>query len=161
MNIKFKKYTNCSILLFAIITSAFATNKLIYKIYHNARFNYSITYPSQLLFEQGESENGDGQKFLSKNKKAQLTVWGSHFPEHIDDNYSQTIQQYQKTGRVTYSLLKKNTFSISGTQENDIFYQKTVYQNEKNVNFVFTYPKNEKTFWNNIAAKLHNSLKIY
>ncbi len=38
----------------------------IYETYYNHRYDYSIDYPKDVLFPQGESDNGDGQKFLSK-----------------------------------------------------------------------------------------------
>ena len=36
----------------------------VYHTYHNPRFGYSIAYPKDILYPQGESDNGDGQKFL-------------------------------------------------------------------------------------------------
>src|ERR1051326_7562559 len=36
---------------------------VVYRTYANARFNYSISYPSCLLIPQGESRNSDGQIF--------------------------------------------------------------------------------------------------
>lgn len=49
-----------------------------YKFYNNARFGYSISYPSDLLVPQGEAENGDGQKFLSMDKSAEMLVYGRY-----------------------------------------------------------------------------------
>src|SRR5436190_13571117 len=47
-----------------------------YRTYSNARFAYSISYPSDLLVPQGESDNGDGQKFQSKDVRAVMLVYG-------------------------------------------------------------------------------------
>lgn len=35
-----------------------------YRTYHNSRFDYSISYPADILIPQGEAINGDGQKFF-------------------------------------------------------------------------------------------------
>ena len=48
-----------------------------YSNYKNSKFDFSIQYPSDLLFPQGESDSGDGQSFLSKDSKIRLTAWGN------------------------------------------------------------------------------------
>ena len=42
-----------------------------WKTYTNARFGYSISYPADVLMPQGESDNGDGQKFLSRDGRGE------------------------------------------------------------------------------------------
>ena len=42
--------------------------------YVNVRFQYSICYPKDLLVPQGESDNSDGQKFLSNKDSAELAA---------------------------------------------------------------------------------------
>jgi hypothetical protein len=56
-------------LLVALIIAlpAVASNSLTYKPYVNLRFGYSVQYPADLLIAQGESDNSDGQRFVSKN----------------------------------------------------------------------------------------------
>lgn len=49
-----------------------------YRTYHNIRFGYSISYPADSLIPQGEAENGDGQKFLSRDGRTEMLVYGSH-----------------------------------------------------------------------------------
>src|SRR5258707_225555 len=49
-----------------------------YRTYHNARFDYSISYPADVLIPQGESENHDGQKFRSRDGRAEMLVYGSY-----------------------------------------------------------------------------------
>jgi hypothetical protein len=66
-----------SILFFILLFSTVVFGQTNYDTYGNARFGYSISYPSNLI-PQGESENGDGQAFETKDKSAKLTVWGSH-----------------------------------------------------------------------------------
>src|ERR1041385_1331675 len=54
-----------------------AADQYKWKMYTNARFQYSICYPPDLLVPQGEPENADGQKFLAKDG-AKLIVFGRH-----------------------------------------------------------------------------------
>ena len=43
-----------------------------FQTYHNSRFDYSIDYPANLLFPQGEAPNGDGQIFASADNEARM-----------------------------------------------------------------------------------------
>src|SRR5205823_13499405 len=58
--------------------TVFATPQNNYKTYANARFKYSISYPTDLLIPQGESENGDGQVFREKSGSDEMRVYGSY-----------------------------------------------------------------------------------
>src|SRR5207237_8321240 len=58
--------------------TVFATPQNHYKTYDNARFKYSISYPTDLLIPQGESENGDGQVFREKSGSVEMRVYGGY-----------------------------------------------------------------------------------
>src|SRR5258706_14209851 len=58
--------------------TVFATPQNDYKTYANARFKYSISYPTDLLIPQGESENGDGQVFREKSGSVEMRVYGGY-----------------------------------------------------------------------------------
>jgi hypothetical protein len=47
-----------------------------YKHYVNARFGFECDYPGMFV-PQGESDNGDGQKFKSKDGKATVSAYGA------------------------------------------------------------------------------------
>ena len=49
-------------------------NNTEWATYHNARFDFSISYPN-FLIPQGESGNGDGQKFISEDEKFQFWAY--------------------------------------------------------------------------------------
>src|SRR5437588_5064694 len=49
-----------------------------YRTYTNARFGYSISYPASVLVPQGESDNGDGQIFRSRDGHAEMRVFGRY-----------------------------------------------------------------------------------
>ena len=36
----------------------------MYRTYHNARFDFTVSYPADLLIPQGETQNSDGQRFV-------------------------------------------------------------------------------------------------
>lgn len=120
-----------------------------YKTYHNAKFEYSISYPKQILYPQGESDNGDGQKFLSKDAAAYLLVYGSN--NALDESLADRFREESRGGLadnpkkvVTYKLLKNNWFVVSGFIAGRIFYQKTLLNEGQFKSFYFEYPENEK-----------------
>ena len=127
-----------------------------YGRYHNQRFGYSISYPKDILYPQGESGNGDGQKFLSKNADATLLVYASHnaLDKSISQLYKEAItndatSKPRKT--VTYKVLKKNWFVVSGFIAGNIFYEKTVLTSYGYKSFYIEYPESQKTSYDPIV----------
>jgi hypothetical protein len=142
--------------------TAFA--ETLYKNYHNKRFGYSISYPKDILYPQGEADNGDGQKFLSKEAGASLLVYGSHnfndqtLEERYQEDSRGETEEYS-TKVVTYRLLKKNWFVISGYVSGKIFYQKTILNNNQFKTFYFEYPETKKKTYDSIIKHLSTSFK--
>jgi hypothetical protein len=102
-----------------------------YSTYSNARFSYAISYPADLLIPQGEAANGDGQKFLSRDGRAEMIVYGSHnaLDQSLRDLYNSQIgtgANGQSTKTVTYKVLRANWFVVSGYEGERVFYQKTI-----------------------------------
>lgn len=87
-----------------------------YQEYCNARFGCCIEYPQGFKGE-GESQNGDGQSFLSKDKKAEISVWGRLMLEDIDAD--------EKTGKVTM----EKAFQSSASDIKVVY--KSVHEKEK------------------------------
>lgn len=138
--------------------------EILYKTYHNKRFEYSISYPKDILYPQGESDNGDGQKFLSKEGDASLLVYGSHNfnDQTLKERYQENLQagsEENLTKVVTYRLLKEHWFVISGYVSGKIFYQKTMLNNHQFKTFYFEYPETKKKIYDLIVKHLSTSFK--
>ncbi len=136
----------------------------VYDTYYNHRYDYSIDYPKDVLFPQGESDNGDGQVFLSKNTDARLLVYASYnaLEQPLEEIYREqsrggTPEESQKV--VTYRLLKNNWFVVSGYNMGKVFYQKTILNNNELKTFVFEYNENQKSFYEPIIKRLVKSFK--
>lgn len=107
-----------------------------YTEYHNARFSYSISYPTFLSHEVS-STNGDGCQ-LSFNEDIYLVVYGSHniFDETIESEYRKN-----DIGSYVYSRQKNNWFVISDyTEDGKIFYQKTVLRDNVFITAILYFP---------------------
>jgi hypothetical protein len=130
---------------------------LQYNTYANARFNYTIKYPLNILIPQGESANGDGQKFISPDGQAILTVWGEYnaLDESLKNRYNEVLNKL--SGSITYKILKDNVFVISCYQGNKIFYQKTILINSMFKTFIITYSKSYRQLFDPIVKEISSS----
>jgi hypothetical protein len=140
----------------ASAAAAPASDDAAWATYANSRFAYSICYPKNLLNPQGESPNGDGQKFLAKDG-AQLLVYGSNnaLNESINDVFNRTASRLAGTsGKVTYKAIKPAWFVLSGQTSNTIFYAKTLYAKDLLLSFELTYDNSQSSVYNPVAAKL-------
>ncbi|KTD55855.1 hypothetical protein Lsan_3407 [Legionella santicrucis] len=163
-----KKQYSLLLLLFLLISFSFA-KEVSFGSYSNIRYNYQVNYPS-FLIPQGESENGDGQKFIGN--KAELIVYGSFFPNldsqtnqdkyNIDEEFNYEKKQFQQKGfTLDYTYLHKNIFVISGTSHNQIVYLKKVFVSSCYVHlyFLLYYPKADKKQWDPWITKASKSFK--
>jgi hypothetical protein len=133
-----------------------------YDTYHNDRFDYSIDYPKEILFPQGESDNGDGQKFLSKDAEVSLIVYGAN--NALDKSLEEMYREESRGGTpenpkrvVTYKVLEDNWFVVSGYNAGRIFYQKTLLSGGVFKTFVLEYDESEKERYDPIAKQIAKS----
>lgn len=136
----------------------------VYHTYHNPRFGYSIAYPKDILYPQGDSDNGDGQKFVSKNADASLIVYGSNnaLNQSLQDLYLEESRggTYENPAKVvTYRILKNNWFVVSGYNSRKVFYQKTILNKNQFKSFYFEYPESKKNIYDLIIRHIASSFK--
>ena len=138
-----------------------------YSIYRNERFSYSISYPEGILVPQGEADNGDGQKFISKDGQVVMLVYGYNNPDDytIDSVFKEESQSHTRQNpkrEVTYKIKKNNWFVVSGTDRENIFYKKAIYDVKDNqfINFEISYPKSKRAQYDSITAAIAKSMKV-
>jgi hypothetical protein len=134
-----------------------------YRTYHNARFDFSISYPADVLNPQGESENHDGQKFRSRDGRAEMLVYGSH------NALNQTLRQlYSEEANpsadhphrnVSYKTLEGNWFVVSGIEDGKVFYQKTILSRGIFKTFRIEYDESEKGLYDLVTARMVRSFR--
>lgn len=133
-----------------------------YNTYSNARFGYSIAYPVGILYPQGEADNGDGQKFLSKDRRAEMLVYGGHQLDSVSlsDMYEAALKEKAASGasrNVTMKVLKKDWFVISGYAGGRVFYQKTMLRGGMFKTFIIEYDRSQKSLYDPITARVARS----
>jgi hypothetical protein len=128
--------------------------RVTYKTYSNARYGFSIAYPLSVLLPQGESDNGDGQKFVSKDGSASLLAFGSN---RLDRSLQDEFQAAQENRTVTYKILKSEWFVVSGTENGKIFYQKTLLRGDTFKTFIIEYDEGERATFDPITTRVARS----
>ncbi|MBA4371405.1 MAG: hypothetical protein C0402_00940 [Thermodesulfovibrio sp.] len=152
-------------LMFSVgIMAADSGDTMAYKRYVNVRFGYGISYPAGILFPQGEADNSDGQRFLSKDGDLEMLVWGSNnaLDETIKSKFQEDIKEKTKEQpdkRVTFKYLKGNTYVVSGYRGEKIFYQKTMLDNDAFMTFLLIYPSGKKKDFDPVVAEISRSFR--
>ncbi len=130
-------------------------------VYHNARFGYSIGYPADFI-PQGESDNGDGQRFLSPDGAAMLMVWAGfnalETPLHEEFESALTDRHRE----VTYKTIKDNWFVISGYDQGRIFYRKTMLGKGGDAYYTFEllYPRELRQEFDPLVKPVADSFRV-
>jgi hypothetical protein len=151
--------------LFLSVPKLFAQT---YLDYFNSTYGFQISYP-QTLIPQGESYSKDGQKFVSADKKASLSAYMDRSANLIVDETDTylTFEQYYKreikpdnaNRKVTYKKFSPTFFVISGTENNRIFYRKTINTSNGWFTFELVYDESEKDFYNKTCGVIGASFK--
>jgi hypothetical protein len=137
------------------VAHSFVVNsRAAYRTYSNARYGFSISYPADLLVPQGESDNGDGQKFVSRDGSASLTAFGSN---RLDRSLQEEFRSAQENRNVTYKVLRRDMFVVSGTENGKIFYQKTLLRGDVFKTFIIEYDESERGVYDTVTTRVARS----
>lgn len=120
------------------------------KDYCNQKYEYCISYPDMFIGQE-EPDAHDGKTFFTKDKQSELLVWGAYLLEN--ETIPEIYQRY-KSGKITYKLIQKDYFVMSGIENEKIFYQKLYLRDNKISSFKIVYPKSKKTIFDKVIAKL-------
>jgi hypothetical protein len=157
------KWLLISLFVFTLL-AALAFGQTKYATYNNARFAYSIDYPSALLEMQPESANGDGTTFVSKDNSVELRVWGEYNAAEKTWQEAYDLDLKGLGEKPAYAVLKSEWYVISGTKDGKIHYQKTLRRKLRDgeVFYTFTleYPESERTKFDAIVRRIARSFKF-
>ena len=137
-----------------------------YETYANSRFGYVIEYPVGVLTPQDEAQNADGRAFFSKDKTAEMRVWGQYNAlfDTLKKAYLSDLKE-RPTG-ISYKVLLKNSYVISGTRGGKIFYQKTMLHGKDGESgaifctFTIEYRAADKAKYDPIVKRISTSLQF-
>ena len=159
-----RKFHLVFITLFILIFFQTVSAQSKYKTYYNARYGFSISYPSSLLAPQkAEDVSSSGEIFLSKDKETEMRVWGEYnaLEQTLERRYNENIKDYGDG--VTYKILLKNGYVISGVKDEKIFYQKTLRRKHKETEVFYTftieYKKSDRKKFDPVIRQIADSFK--
>ena len=111
--------------------------------YANTRFAFKVRIPRALFSAQGESDNGDGQRFVSADGKAEVRAYGGWLIEpEIPCAASAAISD--KVMQLTYQRTMGDISIASGTISDQIFYTKVIRTKDRCLTLTLRYPSADK-----------------
>lgn len=127
-----------------------------YSTYWNARFRFSVDVPTNHFVPQGESGNGDGQVFSSKDGNSEIRAYGGWLMEpEIPCSAGRVF--YGEETRITYRHSKGRTSIVSGYMGSRIFYVKTIRTSDRCLNLVIMYPSNDRSQLDSVVKRVSRS----
>ena len=124
-----------------------------YSVYENTRFDFSVEVPS-ILEPQGESGNGDGQVFSSRNGDATAVVHGSR------DGASCTalgMLADPAASTITYRFAKGAASVVSGYQGGRIFYKKAIQKKDRCLMLDIEYDAGSRKVYDPVIVRMEKS----
>lgn len=133
--------------------------------YLNTRLNYSIAFPYSMFKAESGPENGDGRIFISKDGVAKLLVYGIYEinSDGAKGEYVRNLpggEYYTDVTAISYKRLGLDWFVLSGRENGNIFYRKTIVA-KGNVNtFELKYPESHKAIYEPMLKGLLASFSV-
>jgi len=131
-----------------------------YREYVNTRYGYSICYPEDIFVPQGEEVARDGQLFLAPDG-AELRVYANYniFNNTIRDEFKDAVSKEGKKGVVKNKVLRNGWFVVSGKNDGNIFYRKTILEKGQFITFRAVYPETAKAAYAGVVEAVNKCLK--
>jgi hypothetical protein len=131
--------------------------------YQNARFDFTVDYPGQLLVAGQEADNGDGLRFAPIAGDADIRAWGEYNANEdspagllkfdLDNDCAKDKVSYQvsKPDLVAYSCL--NT-------RGRVVYEKVIIRDDTLATVRFEYAASEQATWAPVIKQMAASLSL-
>ena len=137
--------TGCCSTVFALACATpGSAQELGARTYTNARFGYTLQYPSALLLAKPEADNSDGRRFESRDHKVLLRAFGAYNVDNqsIGSKLKRVAADWRVDGaQVTYQKSGEGWYAVSGFVGGDIFYEKALLRDGTWATLIWEYPK--------------------
>lgn len=135
-----------------------------FQTYRNARFGYAVDVPTG--FRKGEAPtNNDGRVFYDRKSEGILSVFGMYNAlEASPESYAEEREADWKElkGDVTYRVMRKGWFVLSGTIDGEIFYERVLFSDDRETiaTLLVRYPESEKERFGAFVTRASRSLRF-
>ena len=127
--------------------------QIAYSQYVNVRFAFSVCYPKQVLLPQGESPNGDGQKFVSGDGQASASAFGAN--NALKQTLPQVLAQDAKGLTLTGKAVESDRFMFTGqTSDNVLEIEETLARNQQFKTLNLRFPAAQAPTYRPIADRM-------
>lgn len=135
-----------------------------YETYHNQQYDYSVQYPG-FLIPQGESDNGDGQKFFSLDDRIQLLVYRDYKNDFLTGGDLYTIgeafmEDLKFRESVFNEILNDNHYIIKYKTDDILYTYYALLHGDNYFNILFQYPEKDKDMMKDIIEYVIDSFEI-
>lgn len=107
--------------------------------YCNARFDFCIEYPVNILLPNPAPANQDGREFISANDNIEVAAFGMYRINESLADYFEQIQEvitYKPENQLFETILTDSYFMITGFVDGKMYYQKTFLEDNKFVSLI-------------------------
>ncbi|HSH37926.1 MAG TPA: hypothetical protein VK993_04000 [Chthoniobacterales bacterium] len=157
------RFAKVAAVLIALALSSVAREQK-FDTYTNVRFGYAVDYPADMLTPQGEPDNGDGQRFTSQTGDVELLAVGSYnaLDKTLRERFAEEMEPEDDDApkrTVTYKVLKKDWFVVSGTEGKRVFYTKVMLKEDTFKRMTFRYPAERDAELTPLTARIAKSFR--
>lgn len=129
--------------------------EIVYKLYKNGRYEFSIEYPSMLQPQQLPA-NGDGIRLSTPDGSTELTVSGINnvLNDTVVSEYNKLVNEHSDA---SYKKQQDNWFIVSWVEGDKIVYEKRVIGSGSSNTFIIKYPISKKDYYDPIISHLNST----
>ena len=127
--------------------------------YENPAFGYSIAYPDTLFHEVQPIGDNRGMEFASPDNEVRMLVYAieASTREDLDAQYRAALAD--PDAQITYRARDENWYIVSGREDDDIFYEKSLSDQEILKTFRIEYPASQKAYYDAVTAIMSASFE--
>lgn len=131
------------------------------RLYGNARFEFTICFPTDPLRPEPESDNGVARVFLAADGTRMLVLGDVNL---YDLTPAQMLEReagriVKEGGKVTYKASSPGWYVLSGTQDGKVFYQRGLSDSVRFASFRLTYVKTAAAKWSPVSKRISSCMK--
>ncbi|MGA7327111.1 MAG: hypothetical protein WBX25_22150 [Rhodomicrobium sp.] len=132
-------------------------------IYRDERFGFILVFPADVFNWRGQSQNGNGAEFISRDGRAKLNVFAAFNTDKagLIEYREAVLRGFAGYDKLEYGPLGQSWFVLSGARDLSIYYQKVLFAcGGRIINaFALTYPKEQKREYDAIVTGIEKKFR--
>lgn len=130
--------------------------------YRNERFGVAADYPDVFAIRDEPPANGDGQRFRTRDGRAELAISGAY--NVLNETPRRMMESWREAGTTyTLAVADARSFTLSGTRDGRISYIRCRLSDREHGTFGcldLKYPRSEARSWDAAVERMARSLRF-